>query len=201
MLENGYDGEARFVPAAGEKFDGRAWTPYAGAALLNETKYGYRCTGNELELTLLHAGYDPDPYPDQGPHMIRYSLLPHAGDWQAGQVAQAARAFNLPALALETPPASGGDMPTGAALMSLQPDNLVLSCVKKAEEGDALIVRFHEAHGRRCRATLTLPKPPKAVARVDLLEQPLTAAAAASIDGAAVTVDVKPHKVVTLRVE
>ena len=27
MLESGYDIEAQFAPAAGEKFDGRTWTP------------------------------------------------------------------------------------------------------------------------------------------------------------------------------
>jgi alpha-mannosidase len=183
--------------------------------LLNETKYGHRCTGDEVEMTLLRSGYDPDPYPDQGPHMIRYSLLPHGGDWQAGGVAQAAREYNLPALAIETPPneAPGtrqqalgtekSDLPSASQLpdasLSLSPDNFILSALKKAEDGDAFIVRFYEAYGLASRAVLTLPQAVKSAVRVDLLEMDLLGAAAPTIQGNSVTLDVKPREVVTLK--
>ncbi len=112
-------------PTTGQEVPAQQWVDLSGRAaaqaLLNETKYGHRCTGEELEMTLLRASYDPDPYPDQGPHLIRYSLLPHAGDWQTAGIAQAGRAFNLPAQAIETPPAATGDLPAGTSLLSLAP--------------------------------------------------------------------------------
>ena len=207
-------------PTNGQEVPVQQWADLSGAkggaALLNETKYGYRCTGDEVEMTLLRSGYDPDPYPDQGPHMIHYSLLPHGGDWKAGGVAQAAREYDLPALALETPPNEAlgtrqqalltdkSELPSAKcqvpdAFLSLSPDNLILSALKKAEDGDEFIVRFHEAHGEASRAVLTLPQAVKSAVRVDLLEMDLPDATAATILNDTVSVNVKPREIVTLK--
>lgn len=207
-------------PTNGQEVPVQQWADLSGAkggaALMNETKYGHRCTGDEVEMTLLRSGYDPDPYPDQGPHMIRYSLLPHGGDWQAGGVAQAAREYNLPALAVETPPngalgtrqealvtektpLASAKSPLPSTFLSLSPDNFILSALKKAEEGDAFIVRFYEAYGLASRAVLTLPQAVKSAVRVDLLEMDLPGAAAPTIQGSSVTLDVKAREVVTLK--
>ena len=196
-------------PTNGQEVPVQQWADLSGrgggAALMNETKYGHRCTGDEVEMTLLRSGYDPDPYPDQGPHMIRYSLLPHGGDWKAAGVAQAAREYNLPALALETSPtqtqpgAAAPQLEAGTGLMSLAPDNFILSALKKAEDGDEFIVRFHEAHGVASRAVLTLPLVLKSAVRVDLLEMDLPGAAVATIQNNTVSLDVKAREVVTLK--
>jgi alpha-mannosidase len=194
-------------PTDGREVPAQKWTdlsgPSGGAALLNDSKYGHRCDGNTLEMTLLRSGYDPDPYPDLGMHLIRYSLLPHKGNWQAGGAAQAGAGFNVPLLAVETPPAQGGDLPSGTGLLSVGPENLILSAVKKAEDGDACVVRFHEAYGKATNAVVKLPRPARAVTRVNLLEQALPAAAPATVNagGTEITLAVKPHEVVTLRVE
>ena len=171
-----------------------------GAALLSDSKYGHRCTDATVETTLLRASYDPDLYPDQGPHKIRYALLPHKGDWVAGGVHEEGVGFNLPLLSVETPPGQGGDLPSGAGLISVDPDNVFLSCVKRAEEGESLIIRFYEAHGCEAEAVVNLPKNVMAVSRVNLLEEPLEGVVPAMADGSRVRVSVKPHEVVTLKV-
>ena len=191
-------------PATGQEVPAQRWIDLSstdgGAALLNEGKYGHRCEGNVLETTLLRASYDPDPYPDQGPHTIRYALLPHAGDWRAAGVDQAGQAYNLKLLALETPPAPDGELAASGSLLALTPSSVQLSTVKCAEDGDGLIIRCCEMHGKAVEAILTLSHPITAADRVNLLEQPLPDAPAPVLEGNTVRVAVRPHEVVTVKI-
>ncbi len=59
----------------------------------------------------------PDPQADQGTHVLRYGLLPHAHGWQAAGVVAAAAAFNTPLRVLQPPPQpppAGAAAPYGA---------------------------------------------------------------------------------------
>ena len=60
-----------------------------GVSLLNDCKYGHDIHGNVMRLSLLRSPTYPDPEADQGEHRFTYSLLPHAGGWEAGTVAEA----------------------------------------------------------------------------------------------------------------
>ena len=67
-----------------------------GAALLNDSKYGYSVKDNVLRLTLIRSSYDPDPLPELGKHTIRFALQPHVGAWTASDATRAGMAFNFP---------------------------------------------------------------------------------------------------------
>jgi len=192
-------------PTNGQEVPAQKWVDLAGraggAAILNDGKYGHRCKGRTVEMTLLRASYDPDPYPDQGPHLISYSLYPHAGDATAARVAEEGLAKNVPLLSIETPADGSGDVPPGASLLSLEPRNVYLSAVKKAEEGAGLIVRFHEGHGRPVQARLRMRTRPARATRVNILEQPQEDAEPPILEGHEVRVRVRAHELVTLRVE
>ncbi|MGB2965925.1 MAG: glycosyl hydrolase-related protein, partial [Phycisphaerae bacterium] len=153
---------------------------------------------------LLRSSYDPDIYPDQGLHRIKYALYPHAGDWKSG-VWEEGEAFNSPALATEPPSAALGKShatrPEEDALLSLEPAHVRLSGVKEAEEGGEVVVRFAEIEGRRGVAVLTLPVPVKCARRFDLIERPLEGVAAPKVSGRSVRVDVRPHEIITLGLE
>lgn len=129
--------------------------PLYGVALLNDCKYGYDANGSTLRLTLLRASYDPDPEPDLGVHEIGYSLLPHTGGWAAAGVVQAAWNLNNPVVAA-TVESHPGRLPSAASLVGLEPANLILAAVKRAEHGDGLVVRWYESAGRETQARLKL---------------------------------------------
>jgi alpha-mannosidase len=190
-------------PRNGREVPAQKWVDLSddqwGAALLSDSKYGYSCAKNVLRMTVLRSSYDPDRYPDQGVHHFRYALLPHEGDWRSG-VMNNGLGFNLPLLGIETAPRSDGQAPTGSFL-SLEPDNVFLSAVKPAQQGDALIVRFWEAEGRTTTARLCFANPVRSATRVNLLEDPLTDVAQPHVDGNTVTVKTQPHEVVSLRLE
>jgi alpha-mannosidase len=173
--------------------------PDYGVALLNDGKYGYSAHGNVLALSLLRSPLYPDPGADEGLHIFTYSLFPHPGDWTAAHVVAEAFALNSPLIPI---PAAGdgsqGEMDHFLALDGLP---LSLGSLKRAEEGEGLILRLHEPHGTRGRATLRFPRPVRQVERINLLEEstwgptPVLAS-----DGTAVHLDVRPFEVVSLRV-
>ncbi len=191
-------------PTTGQEVPAQKWVdlsgPKGGAALLNTGKYGHRCQDDVLEMTLLRASYDPDEYPDQGPHVIRYALVPHAGSWQAAGIAEAGLAFNVPMSVLEASP-HPGDMPPVGSFIRLEPAQFLLSGVKRPEDGDGLIIRFYEAHGKAGRAKLRLPRHVHAARRVNLIEDPLPDAEAPTHHEDAIELNVRPFEIVTLRVD
>jgi alpha-mannosidase len=174
--------------------------PGYGVALLNDAKYGYSAQGNTLTLSLLRSPLYPDPGADEGAHAFTYSLLPHAGDWSAGNVVNEAFALNSPLFAVF---AASGDEPPGAVPGFLAIDGLplALGSLKQAEDGDGLILRLYEPHGNRGRASLRFARPVQRIARVDLLEDPVEGPSPALSDNClTVQFDVRPYELVSLRI-
>lgn len=143
-----------------------------GAALINDCKYGYSARDNVLALSLLRAPTYPDPEADQGAHTFTYALLPHAGDWRDGVIAQARR-LNHPLLV--QPVTAGGPLPAELALVTCDAPGVQIDTVKRAEDSADLIVRVYEAHGGRTSAALRFAAPIARAQEVNLLEEPLGA--------------------------
>ena len=146
--------------------------PGAGAALLNDCKYGYDVKDHTLRLSLHRSPTDPDPQADQGEHRFTYSLLPHDGDWRAAGVVGAAYALNDPLQAAYLPAAQTGALPERFSLARALQDGVVIETVKRAEDGDAWILRLYESHGRRhAAARLEFGLPLRQAAACNLLEE------------------------------
>jgi len=165
-------------PANGEEEPGQSWIDLTGVvrgtdalyglSLLNDGKYSFSVRDREMSLTVLrspiyahHDPYVPTPdgiytYMDQGVQRFTYSLLPHEGSWeQAGTVRRAAE-LNQPAVALpET--SHAGPLPPAQSLLAVDAPNVVVSVVKKAEDGDDLVVRAYETDRVATRATIRIP--------------------------------------------
>ncbi|NJL62259.1 MAG: alpha-mannosidase [Methylacidiphilales bacterium] len=67
-----------------------------GVSLLNDCKYGYDATPNQLRLTLLRGTEYPDSEADKGIHEFTYALYPHAGSWEEAQTVRRGYELNLP---------------------------------------------------------------------------------------------------------
>lgn len=141
--------------------------PGYGVALLNDCKYGYDIRGNTIRLSLLRAPGYPDPEADRGHHRFAYALLPHIGDLREGRVVEEAEAFNLP---ITLRPGQGQGQ-----VVRLDRAGVSVEAVKRAEEGDGIVVRVCEVHGAHGPVTVTVDWPWSRVERVDLLERPLEA--------------------------
>ncbi|WP_431893813.1 alpha-mannosidase [Nonomuraea sp. bgisy101] len=171
--------------------------PGWGVALVNDSTYGHDVTRTvratdagtttTLRASLLRAPRFPDPETDQGVHRFRHALVPGA---TIGDAVREGYFINLPERAVP------GDAEV-APLVTIDNEAVVVTAVKLAddESGD-VIVRFHEAHGGRARATLTAGFPISGVAATDLLERPI---AERRHEGDAVSLSLRPFELVTLR--
>ncbi|MBO0778667.1 MAG: hypothetical protein J2P37_07540 [Ktedonobacteraceae bacterium] len=103
-----------------------------------------------------------------GRHEFDYSLVPHAGDWQAQEalVVREAQAFNTYA-ATETIVAElhDGQLPASASLVQVEPRALVVSAIKRSEDGQGLVIRLYNPLDRAVDARI---RPGVAFSRVDM---------------------------------
>ena len=166
-----------------------------GIALLNDGKYGYDVHGNVLRLTLLRAPKSPDPQADMGKHHFTYSLLPHRGDVANSGVPLAGYDLNVPVLVQQLP-VQEGVLAQTHSYFRLDKHNLIIESVKRAEDGDGIIVRLYEAYRRRGTARLIINGLCSRATRTDLRERD---EAELEVNGGAVQFDYRPFEIITLR--
>ncbi len=128
----------------------------AGLALLNDCKYGHSLDGSTLRLSLLRSSYDPDPLPEMGEHEFRFALVPYGKPLKPANLIRIGADYNRSLIAVGTD-SHTGDLPAkGLVGASVKQGNVILTCVKKAEDSDDLIVRLLEADGKATKANVTL---------------------------------------------
>lgn len=83
---------------------------------------------------------------DLGLNRFSFGIFSHAGGWQNGTQAAAAR-FNQPMAAFVTD-AHKGELPPAFSFARVSGNGVIIRALKKANEGDELIVRFNEGEGK-----------------------------------------------------
>jgi len=168
-----------------------------GFSLINAAKFGYDCKDNVLRLTLLRSPTDPDPIADRGHQHFGYVLYPHAGDWKTAMTVRHGFDYNYKLHATQVA-SHAGTMPLEHSFISVKGDNVVLTAVKKAEDTDALVLRFYEWAGKSGDVQLTVPKGATAATFTNLMEKP-EGAALTLVDSDHVTVPVTPYSIETVQ--
>jgi alpha-mannosidase len=140
-----------------------------GVAILNDCKYGHDSLDDMISITLLKSPEAPDPIADKGTHEFTYALLPHMGDFSAEEVVREAYDLNVPLDVLRVPKTQGGD--AQVTLCSVDNPNVIIEAVKRAEDGDAIVVRVYEAGKTRGAATLTFSRLIEEAVECNLLER------------------------------
>jgi alpha-mannosidase len=175
--------------------------PY-GVTLLNDNKHGCRVHGGEIIMSLLRSSYDPDPLPEMGPTTATFALLPHDPAWSAADATRAATDFNLPIEVVGTTNHPGSLPPTQGFAECLTP-NILVSGLKPAEDGEALIIRLYECDGRATTAQVRLADilaaPDAPAVETDVLEVPTAHSTARMAEGV-LSVDVPAYGLATVRV-
>jgi alpha-mannosidase len=169
-----------------------------GFSLINESKYGYDASGNVLRLSLLRSPTWPDPEADRGHHEFRYSLYPHSGDWKQALTIRRGYEFNYPLRAFQVEAHEGG-LPPQHSFVGITGNNVVLTAVKKVEDGDGLLFRFYEWAGKAGNVEIRLPESAKSASLTNLMETP--EGAPLSVANNQVTVPVHPYEIVSVRVD
>ena len=134
-----------------------------GVAILNDCKYGWdKPADNVLRLTLLHTPKTTDRYvyqdhQDHGRHLFTYSIIAHEGDYRQACIPRKAEALNQPVKAYATVRHAGA-LGRAFSFASVAGKGVEMRAMKKAEDGNACVVRFYEVYGRDVKdACVTFP--------------------------------------------
>ncbi|MBS6194140.1 MAG: alpha-mannosidase [Clostridiales bacterium] len=138
-----------------------------GMAVLNDGKYSASMERNRMDLMILrspvYAHHNPhvlvkeeDDYSfiDQGIQKFGYVLVPHMGTWKTGSIVQKAEELNQPCTSIiET--YHKGEYPVKAGYLQIDKENVILSALKKAHDGNGYIARFYETTGENCEVNIS----------------------------------------------
>ena len=123
-----------------------------GVSILTNCRYGWDHPDAEtLRLSLLRS---PRTYrkflhqarQDFGLHELTYALLPHSGSWSDSAVCDHAARLNQPLRVFRTE-RHPGTLGRRRSLMQLSSDRVAVRALKKAEQGEHLVMRLQETRG------------------------------------------------------
>ncbi len=145
-----------------------------GAALINDSKYGYYVYKNSIELTLLRSPTDPNPLIDRGEHNFSYVFMPHSGDFRSGEVIAEGYFFNIKPLVFKIASDKNNRQISSTIaenwFFEVDSNNVIIETVKRAEKTKGIILRVYEAFGVGTIATIKTPIKVKKLEETDLME-------------------------------
>lgn len=155
-----------------------ATAPY-GVTVLTGAKYGSdKPDDHTLRLTLLYTpgvskDYREQRWQDWGRHSFTYGLAGHGGDWQKANAPWLALRQDQPLLAFATDKHAGA-LGSSFSLIRVSSPAVAIQAVKKSEDGQSLVVRLQELHGRSVNgAVLKTAGRLMEATELDGLERPL----------------------------
>lgn len=93
-----------------------------------------------------------------GKHRFRYSVYPYHGTWFSAKVHQQAYQHNVPCRAVQHA-AKKGWLNPNLSFVSVEPDNLVISAVKKADNENAMVIRLYNLIANETEGKVKLFRP------------------------------------------
>jgi alpha-mannosidase len=146
---------------------GKSGSQTYGLTVINDAKYGYSVPGNDLRISIarapvyahhmprvLEAG-KPHYWMDQGIQTFRMLLVPHKDSWQQTNIPRIAEEFICPPVVMYQG-IHGGTMPPSDSFVSVDTPGIIISAIKNAEEGEALIFRCVETLGKTVVASVNI---------------------------------------------
>jgi len=150
-----------------------------GATILTDCKNGSdKPNDHTIRLTLIRTPGTRGGYPDQGTqdighHEFVYAIAGHAAGWREAQTDWQAQRLNAPLIAFETsrhPGALGREF----SMLKVSNPRIRILALKKAEQGDEIIVRLVELDGKpQPDVRISFAVPVAAARAVNGQEQPV----------------------------
>ncbi|MBA4387910.1 MAG: alpha-mannosidase [Verrucomicrobia bacterium] len=149
----------------------QSWTdlsdPDAGLAIANDSKYGLDARNGSLRITILrspaYAHHDPakllgdERFIDQGIQKFRLLLIPHGADWRP-LVSQQAHLLNCPPVVSREGTHPGRINTAPKSLVEVDGKGVLVTVLKRAEDGSAWILRAFQTAATAERATIRIPQ-------------------------------------------
>jgi alpha-mannosidase len=142
--------------------------------------------------------------PDDGPQcigkqVIEYAVFPHEGDTYKGGVIGQAAEYTIPLRAVQFAVSGEGTLPWKQGIISRQPEHVVISCIKKAQnaevETDMVVVRLFNPCDKEVKETLEFG-PEIKEARTLTMEEKVVGEL--KVKNKSITLTIPPKKIITL---
>jgi alpha-mannosidase len=91
-----------------------------------------------------------------------------------------------------------GSLSPEHSFLQVQPDNVIVTALKRAEDENSLVLRFYEWAGKEGEVTIQLPPGAESAAETDLMEKPM---GTLTVQNAAVSLHTKPYEIKTIKVQ
>jgi alpha-mannosidase len=162
-------------PMSGEEEPGQEWVDLSsrdekgafGLAIFSDSTCGYSARDGEMRVTVLRSPVwchhipqiarpeDGYRYMEQGVHTLFFRLYPHSGDRPEAHIAKHAAQFSTPPFCTLTH-RHGGALPRECGLIHVEPEDVLVTVIKPAEENDGLVLRCVESRGMACHGRIEL---------------------------------------------
>ena len=133
-------------------------------------------------------------------YVFRYAIYPHKGDWREAKSYKQGYEFNYGLIPLQLSGAKKYRLKR--SFLRIEPDNVILTALKRAEDGEGIILRFYEASGRKTKARITLFRKIKEAEAVNMIEErDEEFKKDVEVRDNQISLELKPFEAVTLRLK
>ncbi len=167
-----------------------------GVSILNNCKYGHSVEENVMRISLLKCATYPNPSADRGVNEFTYSLYPHKGTLAEGNTISEGYQLNQPLIAIPVGKQNGAIPDTFSIVSSSNPE-FVIETVKRAENGDGIIVRGYESLNGKLKTNVKFGFDIKQAEICDLMENKISDL---PIENNSIKLSVSNFEIITLRV-
>jgi alpha-mannosidase len=152
-----------------------------------------------MRITLLRSTTAPDPMADFGEHQFKYSLYPHSGSWNE-ETQREAYLLNDPIVVYQRtidnrPSTMVHDL---SSMISVSEPNVIIETVKRAEDGNGIIIRLYESQRKRGPVQVKFGFTLESAWETNLLEENESEL---NVESDSILLYLKPYQIITLRVK
>ncbi|MHA1770067.1 MAG: alpha-mannosidase [Candidatus Thorarchaeota archaeon] len=181
--------------------------PDNGVAVATFGTHEFSFTDGILRMTLLRSvdhlsrGIDDDVTEaktalENGQHLFRYALMPHAGNWRDAKIWRRATEHRIPLIAI--PLDSAGTEPATRSALTIEDMDLAVSSLRPGENPNEIILRLYEPEGIAGTATLRFDRPIERAQLVDIIEREIGDIPS---NGNSCTIQIDAHAIITLKIQ
>ncbi len=140
-----------------------SWIASGNLMVMNDSKYGYDTLDGEMRISVLRSAVYADhygqeyrdefcEYMEEGVHTFTYSIAPFETKAKAEKQAQQ---LNFGLLHVQGA-FHDGTLPEEYSGFSCDSEDVIVSAVKKAREGEDAVIRLYEMNGKHAKADISL---------------------------------------------
>ena len=138
-----------------------------GLTVINDAKYGYNVVDNDMRISIVRGAVFAHHRPavidetkrnvwmDQGIQTFKMLLVPHKDTWRESKIVKIADEFTAPLIPIYQG-IHGGSKPKSDSFLAVDSQNVLVSAIKVAEDGEDIIIRCVETSGLSTKASINL---------------------------------------------